>query len=67
MVSCCLYGLISQHLKVGSYTDLCLGTFYDSLNVNLILLASIFTLFGGATHVTTALVYSEAALVTKDQ
>ncbi len=35
------------------------------MNTKLVLLGPAFTLFGGATHLTTALVYSEAASYTQ--
>lgn len=43
------------------------GTFYNTFHSEMILLASIFCLFGGATHFNTAIIYSEAAIYTKDR
>jgi hypothetical protein len=44
-----------------------LGYFYQTFEINMILLGSIFCILGGATHTTTALVYSEAAIFTKNR
>ncbi|KAL2869468.1 major facilitator superfamily domain-containing protein [Aspergillus lucknowensis] len=40
---------------------------YNTFSVNWVLLAPIFNIFGGASHVMTALLYAEAALYTKDR
>ncbi|KAL4789304.1 hypothetical protein BDV19DRAFT_395186 [Aspergillus venezuelensis] len=40
---------------------------YNTLSVNWVLLASLFNILGGASHVMTALLHSEAALFTKDR
>ncbi|KAJ4367023.1 hypothetical protein N0V83_007553 [Neocucurbitaria cava] len=42
-------------------------TLYITFRSEMILLASVFCLFGGATHFNTAIIYSEAAMYTKDR
>ncbi|CAO2655437.1 Nn.00g105010.m01.CDS01 [Neocucurbitaria sp. VM-36] len=41
--------------------------FYTVFRSEMILLASVFCMFGGATHFNTAIIYSEAAIYTKDR
>ena len=43
------------------------GSFYNTFKAKFVLLASLFTVFGGATHVTTALVYTEAAIFSSNR
>jgi len=51
----------------GSNDNTFAGALYKSFSVNLVILAPLFNLLGGASHVMTALVYTEAALYTSDR
>jgi len=44
-----------------------IGYFYKIFTSTMVLLSALFTVFGGATHLTTALVYGEAAAFTTDR
>lgn len=44
-----------------------IGYFHNAFSVNMVLLAPMFTIFGGASHVMTALIYSEAAMFTENR
>ncbi|KAA6412999.1 MAG: hypothetical protein FRX48_02742 [Lasallia pustulata] len=45
----------------------CVCYFYQIFSVNMVLLAPLFTVFGGASHVMTAIIYSGAAMFTENR